>query len=311
MNSFLELLAFIVFLTGTILIFDIKLGEFVSGISKLFLWQPKKKLKTRVLIATGKKKTNWFLGLIDDSVNILKVNKKQQLFPVICMISFILSVSGILLGMVLKNYFLSAVLGTGCLVTPFLYTKLLGFRLRKLLNEELETALSIVTSSYIRSENIVSAVEENIKYINSPVREVFEQFLFEAQLINPDIKKLLKDMKKKLDNSVFQEWCDALVSCQEDAKLKSTLLPIAKKLSNMRVVTAKLDAMLYEPVKEYITMVVLVVSNIPLMYLINRNWYRILIYNILGKISLALCAAVIFVSFAAVIKVTRPIEYKR
>ena len=40
--------------------------------------------------------------------------------------------------------------------------------MEKELNAELETALSIITTSYLRSEDILSAFEENINYINPP-----------------------------------------------------------------------------------------------------------------------------------------------
>lgn len=60
MKVFLELLAFIIFLVGAILIFKLDLKDFLRGLSAIFLWKPKRKLKARVLEATGRKKTNWF-----------------------------------------------------------------------------------------------------------------------------------------------------------------------------------------------------------------------------------------------------------
>ena len=44
----------------------------------------------------------------------------------------------------------------------------------------------------------------------------------------------------------------------------------------MRVVSAELDLLLMEPVKEYITMVVLLLGSIPLMYFLNQEWYHTL-----------------------------------
>lgn len=311
MKIFLELVAFLSFLVGIIFLLGMNRQDFLHDISAIFLWKPKKTLRTKVLEATGKKKSNWFLKLIQESVTTLELNKKESLFPIICGAAFLLSISGMLVGFLLQNYFLVPVLGVGLLMTPFLYVKLLGFRLKKLLNQELESTLSIITTSYSRSENIVEAVEENISYINAPIKDVFKQFMIEANLINPDIKKLLRRMKDKIDNDVFKEWCDALVSCQDNSKLKSTLLPITKKLSTGRTVSARLDAMLYEPVKEFITMVFMVILNIPLMYFLNKEWFHILVFTRYGKLALTVCAVVIFVSVFAVVKITRPIEYKR
>ena len=69
--------------------------------------------------------------------------------------------------------------------------------------------------------------------------------------------------------------------------------------------------MLYEPVKEFITMAILLVGNIPLMYFLNRNWYNTLMHTGIGKLVLAICASVLFISMVAVIKLSKPVEYKR
>ena len=102
-----------------------------------------------------------------------------------------------------------------------------------------------------------------------------------------------------------------MIACQDDYNLKTTLPPIVAKLSDMRVVSAELDLLLFEPVKEYITMVILLLGSIPLMYFLNKDWYQTLMFTEFGKVLLAICAGVIFLSVAAVAKHTRPIEYKR
>ena len=147
--------------------------------------------------------------------------------------------------------------------------------------------------------------------MNPPVAEVFRSFLLQAKLINSNLKEALEQMKPGIDNGVFHEWVDAVIACQDDYNLKSTLPPIVAKLSDMRVVSAELDLLLMEPVKEYITMVVLLLGSIPLMYFLNQEWYHTLMFTEFGKILLAVCGGVIFISVAAVARHTRPIEYKR
>lgn len=110
---------------------------------------------------------------------------------------------------------------------------------------------------------------------------------------------------------MFHEWVDAVIACQDDYNLKNTLPPIVSKLSDMRVVSAELDLLIYEPVKEYITMVVLLLGSIPLLYFLNKDWYETLMFTGFGKALLAICGTVVFVSVAAVSKHTRPIEYRR
>ena len=45
----------------------------------------------------------------------------------------------------------------------------------------------------------------------------------------------------------------------------------------MRIVSAELDYLMYEPLKEFITMALLLVGNIPLLYFLNRDWYLTLV----------------------------------
>ena len=84
-----------------------------------------------------------------------------------------------------------------------------------------------------------------------------------------------------------------------------------RQLSDMRIVAAELDYLLYEPFKEFITMAFLLIGNIPLLYFLNKDWYDVLVNTGFGKGILAVCLLVLLISFAAVIRLTKPVEYKR
>ena len=165
--------------------------------------------------------------------------------------------------------------------------------------------------AYIRNEDIVTAVEENIAYLNPPIKDVFADFLVQLKLIDSDVNKAIAGLKDKVDNDVFHEWCDALMLCQQDRSLKTTLTPIVTKLSDIRVVNSELELMLAEPRKEFIIMALLVIANIPIMYFLNKDWYDVLMHTTVGKIILSVDIAAIFISTAFVVKLTKPIEFKR
>lgn len=145
----------------------------------------------------------------------------------------------------------------------------------------------------------------------APVKTVFESFISRIKLSNPDVTAALLEMKQQIDNEVFHEWCDSLILCQNDRSLKSTLTPIVNKLSYMRVVNADLEYLITGPRKEFITMAFLVIGNIPLLYMLYKDWYNSLMNTIPGQVILAVSAVGIFVATAIVIKLTKPIEYKR
>ena len=79
----------------------------------------------------------------------------------------------------------------------------------------------------------------------------------------------------------------------------------------MRIVASELEYLLYEPMKEFITMAVLLLGNIPLLYFLNRDWFNTLMFHPVGKLILAITGIIIFVSLAAVIRLSKPIEYRR
>jgi len=68
---------------------------------------------------------------------------------------------------------------------------------------------------------------------------------------------------------------------------------------------------MYEPLKEFITIALLLVGNIPLIYFLNKDWYSVLVNTDFGKGILTVCVLVLFISLAAVIRLTKPVEYRR
>ena len=58
-------------------------------------------------------------------------------------------------------------------------------------------------------------------------------------------------------------------------------------------------------------MVGLVVGNIPLLYVLNKDWFHTLIFETPGKIVLGICGIVIVVTYFFMLKFTKPVEFKR
>lgn len=309
--TILILIAFLLAVTGSFLLLSLTPFSFLEGLAAYV--QPKNvTIKSRIEKSRKNKQPKGFKLLFIETKEILRVTGKSGMFAVLCILAMILFVVGAMIALTMKNTYLVPVLAVGFALLPFYYIKFTAGRHKKQISTELETALSIITTSYLRGKNtIIRAIEENAPYLNPPVAEVFRNFLLQAKLINSNLKEALEGMKAGVDNTVFHEWVDAVIACQDDYNLKSTLPPIVSKLSDMRVVSAELDLLLMEPVKEYITMVILLLGSIPLMYFLNKAWYQTLMFTEFGKVLLAVCGVVIFISIAAVAKHTRPIEYKR
>lgn len=306
----MQLLACAGMITGAFLILGLKPMEFTDGLFAFLLQRPKT-LKDEINEATQRKKASVLRREIKEAQEILVMTGREKRFSMICAISLLLFCLGGSLALLMGNIFLAPVMAMGFLFFPFWYIRLTASHYKKNVAAELETALSIITTAYLRNEDILTAVEENLHYLNPPVRNVFQEFATQVRVVNPDIEAGLRILKGRIENDVFEEWCDALCDCQYDRSLKTTLTPIVSKLSDMRIVNAELELLVTEPRKEFITMVILVIGNIPLMYFLNRSWYETLMYSVMGQMILAFSAALIFVSTACVVRLTKPLEYRR
>lgn len=309
----LLLLAFLGLSTGFLFLLNLSPRTLFQELAQMLThFQPYKlPIGKRIRAVQRPKKLKGWRATIQEAKAILKQTGQESKLGLLTVSSLLLAIAGAILAMLLKNSWLIPVLAAGFALMPFWMVLFTSTFYKKRLHSELETALSIITTSYLRSENILAAVEENAPYLNPPVADVFQAFLAESKLIHANLRLALEQLKGRIHDSVFQEWCDALIACQEDRTLKTTLMPIVAKLSDMRVVSAELDYLLYEPLKEFLTMALLMLGNIPLLYFLNREWFTTLTASTPGQIILALCGVTLFISFAAVIRLTRPLEYKR
>ncbi len=297
-------------ITGFLVLLSLSPMEFTNHIFQSLISKPHS-IRDEINEATGRKKISFLKREVTEIESILKITGREHRFPMLCAWSLILFAIGASIAILLGNFFLVPVLAGGFLFLPFWYVRLTQTHYKKDIAAELETALSIITTAYLRNDDILTAVEENMDYLNPPILSVFKCFVYRIKMISPDIIKGLLDMRGRIENTVFREWCDAMIACQYDRSLKTTLTPIVSKLSDMRVVNGELENMVFEPRKEFITMQFLVLGNIPLLYFLNKDWYHTLMHTIPGQFVLALCFVAIFISTAFVIRLTQPIEYRR
>ena len=304
------LIACIGMIAGSFLLLELTPMAFTTAIFGRLTDQPKA-LRDEINETTRRKKKSYLRRELAEVQSILKVTGRSARFPMLCALSLLFFAVGASVAVMLSNFFLVPVMAAGCMLLPFWWVKLTASHFKKDIAAELETALSIITTAYLRSEDLQTAVEENINYLNPPVQGVFRSFLTRIKHIDPDMNAALAELKSAIDNEVWREWCEALSACQYDHSMKSTLNPIVAKLSDMRIINGELENLVFAPRKEFISMAALVVLNIPLLYFLNKDWYAALMTTVPGKAVLAVCAAAIFLSFARVVKLTQPIEYRR
>lgn len=307
--TFVYLICFLLLAVGAVLLLKLT-PERITGDLMRFV-SPKQTLRDKVLTRKGKKKSRKITVELRRIKDALEQTGKGNQFAVACAASLLLLIVGCVIAMMIGNPFLVPVFAIAFAMIPFIYAKRTVAYYDNHVKEELETALSIITTSYVRTDDIVSAVKENIQYLKPPVKDIFAGFVAENMMISSDVKQSIRHLKEKVNNSIFAEWCETLIVCQDDRTLKDTLMPIVTKLTDVRIVNNEIKGMLSSARIEYYMMAGMVVGNIPLLYFLNKEWFNALMFTTLGKLVLAICGLVIIVTAVLMLRFTKQIEYRK
>lgn len=307
--TFVYLICFLLLAVGAVLLLKLT-PERITGDLMRFI-SPKQTLRDKVLTRKGKKKSRKITVELRRIKDALEQTGKGNQFAVACAASLLLMIVGCVIAIMIDNPFLVPVFAIAFAMIPFIYAKRTVAYYDNHVKEELETALSIITTSYVRTDDIVSAVKENIQYLKPPVKDIFAGFVAENMMISSDVKQSIRHLKEKVNNSIFAEWCETLIACQDDRTLKDTLMPIVTKLTDVRIVNNEIKGMLSSARIEYYMMAGMVVGNIPLLYFLNKDWFNALMFTTLGKLVLAICGLVIIVTAVLMLRFTKQIEYRK
>ncbi len=253
------------------------------------------------------KKTGPFERFRTVSEELLRNSRLRITFAKYMRISVLCSVFGVGIGLLFHNFLLSVVLAVCMLFVPLQYLRIRQAAYTKMMHEQMEAALSLITNSYLQSGDIIKAIKENLRRIEQPFYRIFAEFIAEKTFVDSNMVKNIRKMKQKVNNSFFGEWCDTLVLCQNDRELMYVLPTIVEKMSDMKQIQEELNTQLYRFYKDHISVTLVVAANIPLMKFLNAEWYRLLTRTLIGRIIVAITFAVIFISAAYVIKVNKPI----
>ena len=119
---------------------------------------PNDTMRDRSRNLRGNKKKHRLYRTLVKMKTALAVTGKSKQFTIVCCASLVLFAAGIILSVLIDNIFLMPVLSVAFALIPFFYTTSTLSYYEKNTKEELETALSIITTSYVRSDDIVAAV---------------------------------------------------------------------------------------------------------------------------------------------------------
>ena len=241
--------------------------------------------------------------------DFLKRVGKEKLFDFVLILSVILSIFSVPLCLLLDNIFLLPYFALLFFSLPFAVLLIWKSIYEKKEYSELETAMSLVTSSYLRNPDLTRAFEENIEYLKYPVKDRFLGFSSRIRTIDPDIKKALRELKRQFPYRIFGEWCDELELCTDD-RSKSDMLPrTVSKMTDERIVNLEIAPLLSNARKEFFTMAAMVLLNYPLLSLINHDWFKVMTDTVQGKMVTGVVLLAILLTTFICFKITGKIRF--
>ena len=292
-------------IAGLFILFNIHPADVFDKILIPFqAWQEKKR---RIRQITRKSKSRLACTLDNAKEMLIASGMSGKIF-MYKWAAVIMATAGLLIGLTLDNIPVALVMAVGMGCSPLIAIRIRTGDYLRNLHEKLESAMSIVTNSYISSGDLIGSVESSLHLLPSPVGGIFQQFYSETQLVDSDVVKALRRMRDRIDNRYWRDWCDVLIQCQRDRQMRFALSGIVSRLGEMRRVQMEVDTTIRKQMSDYIITVLIVLCAIPLMGAIMPDWYITLTTTPAGKITLAIILAVVLATAVWVAQLYRPVE---
>lgn len=149
--TFVYLICFLLLAVGAVLLLKLT-PERITGDLMRFV-SPKQTLRDKVLTRKGKKKSRKITVELRRIKDALEQTGKGNQFAVACAASLLLMIVGCVIAIMIDNPFLVPVFAIAFAMIPFIYAKRTVAYYDNHVKEELETALSIITTSYVRTDD--------------------------------------------------------------------------------------------------------------------------------------------------------------
>lgn len=280
-------------------------------VKRMFARRRKQSFREYLLAVQGLEKKNFLKRQFSKTDEVLRITGREAKIPFYRRLSVLLAVVGAAVGILTVNPPLALVLAFAGLLVPQLVVQMSAARFQKEGREELFTALSLVTSSYERTDDLIWSVEENVAHIHPPVDAVFSELLRQCRVVDPSVPRALSAVSGMLDDATWREWCDAMRLCLANPTQKHILRGIVEKCGRQNRAQNELDALMPHSTQQMLLVMGMVLVNIPIVCFLFSDFATILFRTVQGKCGLAVMAAAVLFAIYRAVHAARPVEYRK
>ena len=216
-------------------------------------------------------------------------------------------VFGFIIGkMMFEDNFLACAMAAAFLVVPSLYLEMENNKRRNYDAEKLESAMSIITNSYLSNRDIIIAIESSLPVLE--YKKPFEEFTRELHYFSSNVEAALLRMEQIVPNKFFLQWVDTLILAQDDHIQMQSLPAIIDQMNEQRKSQIEADTAMVAIWREYILMLVMI-CTIPLLFrLAMYRGYELLVTTFMGRALMLGIIASMLHSLKRAVHLNRPVR---
>lgn len=302
---FIYTLVALMVISGLFLILGVMPSDLTKVLAKPF--QHQRMRKTRIRSITGKQ-PGFITRQLSEAQQMLDAAGMGEQTSTYRWLAIILAMLGFAFGLIIENQLAAFILAAGLAVAPLAIIRIRTGEYFRNLQANLEIGMGLVTNSYLQSGDLVGTIQTNLHLLPSPLDDLFSRFLVETQFIDANLVRAIEQMRDRVNNRYWKDWCSVLTQCQHDRQLRFALPGIVERLGEMRRAQMEVDTTIRKHFGDYITTVLIVLGSIPLMGFMMPDWYDMLMHTLPGKITLAIILLAVMATAIWVVRVNQPVD---
>jgi len=295
-------------MAGLFLILGIRPKDVTVVLLKPF--KRRKERQQRIRAITGKK-PGFIQRQLRDAQQMLDAAGMSEQVSTYKWLAVILAFLGFAFGLVIENTLAAIVMSSGLAIAPLAIIRIRTGEYFRCLHAKLEIGMGIVTNAYIQSGDLVGTIQTSLHLLPSPLDDIFGRFLVETQFIDANLVRAIEQMRDRIDNRYWRDWCSVLIQCQHDRQLRFALPGIVERLGEMRRAQMEVDTTIRKHFGDYIITVMIVLGSIPLMGFMMPDWYDMLMHTLPGKITLSVILFAVLSTAIWVARINQPMDMEK
>lgn len=171
---------------------------------------------------------------IKETIDFLGKVNLEITFNQVVLIMIISSLVGVATGLIFSNLVASIILA---IFIPVLEIEILNY-IKKDISDYIENRIiksaNLIKNSYAYSYDIKKAIKENIKRTETPLKQLYEEFVDEIEVYHFSVKDSLKRMEMKLKSTTLSLFIEQLILCEEDSSNINSLIATVQQFDDRR-----------------------------------------------------------------------------